>query len=178
MNGTPGPVIFVLDSNIFIEAKQRYYAFDICPGFWQALIWQYSQGRLISVDRVKVELTDKFEDHDELKAWVLTSMPEGCFSGTDQDAVVRAYGEAIAWVMEQDFTPAAKAEFASTDNADAWVIAFAKAVGATLVTHERPNPNRKNRVPIPNVCDALGIQYVDTFDMLRALATQFSWQEP
>ena len=26
---------YLLDSNVFIEAKNRYYAFDICPGFWE-----------------------------------------------------------------------------------------------------------------------------------------------
>lgn len=46
-----------------------------------------------------------------------------------------------------------------------------KAVGATVVTHEKPNPHVQRRVPIPNVCHALGVPYVDTFEMLRALAT-------
>jgi hypothetical protein len=85
----------------------------------------------------------------------------------------------MTWVMLQNqFTPAAKAEFADADNADAWVIAFAKAMGYTVVTHEKANPNVKSRVPIPNVCDALGVPYVDTFAMLRALNTQFLWQQP
>ncbi|MEP0848660.1 MAG: DUF4411 family protein [Phycisphaerae bacterium] len=170
---------FLLDSNIFIEAKQRYYAFDICPGFWQALVWQYGRGRLLSIDRVKTELTDNFDDDDELKKWVLTTMPHACFLSTDQEAVLDAYRDAVGWVMAQpQFTPAAKAEFASVDNADAWVIAVARAVDATIVTHEKPNPNKRNKVPIPNVCVALGIPYVDTFGMLRALATRFSWHEP
>lgn len=30
--------VYLLDSNVFMEAKNRYYAFDIVPGFWQALI--------------------------------------------------------------------------------------------------------------------------------------------
>ena len=38
--------------------------------------------------------------------------------------------------------------------------------------------NVRRRVPIPNVCEAVGVPYVDTFDMLRALSTQFSWQVP
>jgi uncharacterized protein DUF4411 len=179
VNETPAaaaPGTFVLDSNTFIEAKQRYYAFDVCPGFWQALVWQYGQGKVVSIDRVRNELTD-FDD--ELKTWALTTMPDGCFFDTDMDPLLDAYREAIAWVMAQvQFTDAAKAEFADTDNADAWVIAFAKAMDATVVTHEKPNPNVKRRVPIPNVCNALGVPYVDTFQMLRALETQFFWQQP
>ena len=29
--------VFVLDTNIFIEAHRRYYAQDLCPGFWECL---------------------------------------------------------------------------------------------------------------------------------------------
>ena len=29
---------YLLDANPFIEAKNRYYGFDICPGFWTAII--------------------------------------------------------------------------------------------------------------------------------------------
>jgi len=30
--------VYVLDANMCIEAAQRYYAFDLAPGFWQALL--------------------------------------------------------------------------------------------------------------------------------------------
>jgi hypothetical protein len=169
-------VTYVLDSNIFIEAKQRYYAFDVCPGFWAALVWQHGQGRVVSVDRVKAELEDFT---DELSTWVATTMPAECFFDTDMDAVTSAYAEAIAWVMAQaQFSEAAKAEFAAAENADAWVIAFARAMDATIVTHEKLNPAIRRKVPIPNVCDALNVPYVDTFEMLRKLSTRFSWQAP
>lgn len=169
-------VTYVLDSNIFIEAKQRYYAFDVCPGFWDALVWQHGQGRVVSVDRVKTEL-EGFAD--DLSTWATTTMPEACFFDTDIDVVTKAYAEAIAWVMGQaQFTEAAKAEFADAENADAWVIAFAKAMGATVVTHEKSNPDIRRRVPIPNVCDALGVAYIDTFEMLRRLSTRFLWHAP
>lgn len=93
---TAADVTYVLDSNIFIEAKQRYYAFDVCPGFWDALVWQHGQGKIVSIDRVKTELTG-FDD--DLKVWALTTMPDGCFFDTDLDIVLEAYGEGIAWVM-------------------------------------------------------------------------------
>jgi len=167
---------YVLDANIFIEAKQRYYAFDVCPGFWDALVWQHGQGRVVSIDRVKTELTQLADD---LKSWATVAMPGECFFDTDTEAVLEAYREAIAWVMAQtQFSDPAKAGFADTGNADAWVIAFAKAIGATVVTHEKANPNVHRRVPIPNVCEGLNVPYVDTFQMLRALATTFSWSQP
>ena len=34
---TPEP-IYVIDSDVFISAKNSYYAFAICPGFWASLL--------------------------------------------------------------------------------------------------------------------------------------------
>ena len=28
---------YILDANVFIEAYKRYYAFDLCPGFWRSI---------------------------------------------------------------------------------------------------------------------------------------------
>jgi hypothetical protein len=64
MNASPS---YVLDANVFIEAARRYYAFDIAPAFWQALINFASSGRVISIDRVKAELD---RGNDELTEWV------------------------------------------------------------------------------------------------------------
>ena len=63
---------FLLDSNIFIEAYRRYYAFNLCPGFWDSLIWLHEQNRLLSLDKVKDELT---EEPDDLSDWAKTVFP-------------------------------------------------------------------------------------------------------
>ncbi|HKV98817.1 MAG TPA: DUF4411 family protein [Vicinamibacterales bacterium] len=168
--------LYVLDSNIFIEAKKRYYRFQVCPGFWDALLWQHSQGAIVSIDRVKAEI----EHHqDDLKDWTCNTMPGGCFKATNDEAVTTAYGDAIKWVMgNPQFTPEARALFSQETVADAWVIAYAKAHGATVVTEEKLDLQTRKRVKIPNVCQALGVPYMDTFDMLSALSTRFSWQQP
>jgi hypothetical protein len=167
---------YVIDTNVFIEAKRRYYAFDLCPGFWNALCWQHGTGSVRSIDRVFKEVED---GADDLADWVRNVMPATCFDSTDTDDVAGAYAEAIAWVMgNANFTAAAKAEFADLNRADAWLIAYAKAKGDILVTHEELRPDARAKVPIPNVCNALGVQYSNTFEMLRALETRFSWQQP
>ena len=48
-----GLSLFVLDTNIFIEAHRRYYARDICPGFWECLIHFALAEKLQSIDRVR-----------------------------------------------------------------------------------------------------------------------------
>ena len=48
--------VFNLDSNLFIEAHRRYYGLDLCPGFWECLIYYFHSNRLKSIDRVRSEL--------------------------------------------------------------------------------------------------------------------------
>jgi hypothetical protein len=168
MGATPR---YAIDANVFIEAKRRYYAFDLCPGFWAALLWHQARGQVGSIDRVRAELE---RGADDLWDWVSGVMPVTCFASTDVPEVVGAYSDVVAWVQAQpQLRPEAKADFVA--GADGWLIAYAKANGFVLVTHEQPAPQARNTVPIPNVCDALRVPFVDTFDMLRALATVFSW---
>ena len=78
----------------------------------------------------------------------------------------------MTWAQAQpQYFPAAKAAFAA--RADGWLIAYAKAHSLVIATDEAPNPAIKRRVPIPDVCNAFGVNYIGTFDMLRALGASF-----
>jgi hypothetical protein len=79
----------------------------------------------------------------------------------------------MTWVQAQNqFSPAAKADFAN--GADGWLVAYARAKGCVVVTQEVPAPDARRKVPIPNVCQAFDVPFVNTFEMLRALGVQFS----
>jgi hypothetical protein len=43
-----------------------------------------------------------------------------------------------------------------------------------VVTQEVLDPGARSRVKIPNVCQAFGIPFIDTFEMLRRLRVRFS----
>lgn len=156
---------FLLDSNVFIEAHRRYYAFDIAPLFWMALIDNAKKGRVLSIDRVfEVELK---RGKDELATWASGSFHE-FFASTNDEEVTDAYRKIMVWSQGQaQFTEAAKAEFASVP--DSWLVAYALAKGCIVVTHEQFSPNAKARIKIPNACKAFGVEYVDTFQMMRTL---------
>lgn len=47
---------YILDTNVFIEAKDYYYMFDVCPGFWEWLVIQNKKGVVYSVRAVNDEL--------------------------------------------------------------------------------------------------------------------------
>lgn len=159
-------MIYALDTNVFIEAAKRYYAFDLVPGFWTTLT-KLSGRSVVSIDRVDAEIKEP-----AVREWI--DKNGGFASGfvsTDSGEVARVYATVMAWVNGQaQFTGAAKAEFA--DGADGWLIAYAKLRGMTLVTHEVFRADVKRKVPIPNVCRALGVLYADTFEMLRTLGVK------
>lgn len=58
--------MFLLDANVLIEAKNRYYAFDIAPGFWAWLDQAHDDDVACSVEPVRDEL---IEGSDELADW-------------------------------------------------------------------------------------------------------------
>ncbi|MBN1235997.1 MAG: DUF4411 family protein [Methanotrichaceae archaeon] len=158
---------YVLDANVFIEAARRYYAFDIAPRFWKLLIDQADNSFVLSIDHVKVELE---KGKDELAKWAKNDFHE-CFISTEDDEVIAAYRRIMIWSQGQaQFTDAAKAEFASV--ADGWLVAYALAKGCIVVTLEQFDANIRRRVKVPNACQAFGVKYVDTFQMMRELGVR------
>lgn len=166
----PDAVKYILDANIFIEAKNRYYAFNLCPGFWDSLLHHNSMGNLESIDRVGKEL---LEGKDNLATWSKKS-PD-FFASTDSALVTTAYRDIIQWVQSQErFFDAARSEFSS--GVDAWVIAYAKANNAIVVTQEASAPKSRKEVKIPDVCKHFNVKCTDTFDMLQKLGIVFYWR--
>ena len=160
---------YVLDSNPFIEAKNRYYGFELCPGFWKGLILQHNNDRVYSIDRVLDELTDA---GDELSDWAKEDAPKTFFKKTQDRAVIEMFQRMTTWVNAQpQFSPAARMEFASV--ADGWVMAYAKVNKLSVVTHEEFASQAQKKVPMPNVCLEFDIEYVNTFDMLKDLNVKF-----
>lgn len=159
-----GSALYVLDSNVFMEAAKRYYAFDIVPAFWENLERLSNAHQIVSIDRVKIEID---RGNDELKSWADNNLA-GAFESTDRADVVAQYRTVMAWVQGQtQYSMAAKADFAGI--ADGWLVAFALNNDSVVVTQEVINLDIKRKIPIPNICQALGVQFIDTFGMLRAL---------
>jgi len=159
---------YVLDANVFIEAARRYYALDLAPRFWESLLEHARAERVMSIDRVQQELG---RGKDELASWA-DGRFGSAFMPTDGPDVVDRYRELMEWVQSQaQFSDAAKADFAS--KADGWLVAYARANGCVVVTQEVLAPDARRKVPIPNLCEAFGVRWIDTFSMLRNLGVRF-----
>jgi len=157
---------FVLDTNVLVEAHRRYYAFDIAPCFWRVLSELAESGYIVSIDRVKNELMESSQE-DALVKWALSKFDQW-FVSTEREEVFEAYRQLIDWSSgDNQYYDYAKAEFASV--ADSWVVAFAKAFNFIVVTQEQYVRDVKRKIPIPNACRAMGVYYMNTFEMLRKL---------
>ena len=163
--------MYLLDANVFIEAKNRYYSFDICPGFWKWMDIQTLIGDVASIVTVCKELTD---GNDALAEWINNRKDDGLFLDISDEATQGAFKRIASTVQNGTCTTAAKADFLS--KADPWLIAKALAIGATIVTHEQPTPEARKRVLIPNVCADFNIPYMNTFDLLHKLSVSFVLQ--
>ncbi len=157
---------FILDSNIFIEAKNRYYPFDIFPAFWDWIDAETNNGNLCSSRFVYQELA---RGRDELAEWVKDRQGPDMFPGPSPDAQER-FGEISDFVMANYAT--AKAEH-FLDGADPWIIAQAMDLDACVVTRESLLAANAHKVSIPNICVAFDVDWCNTFDMLRKLGARF-----
>lgn len=157
---------YVLDADILIQAKDEYYAFDLCPGFWDWLDRENTAGRLFSVNAVKDELE---RGNDELSRWARDR--GAAFFAPVDERTNGAMAAVAGWVQAGDFRDDAKRIFLAA--ADPWLIAHALAHGHMVVTHEVHVDGQKNKVKIPTVCKALNVPCVRTLEMLRKENVRF-----
>jgi len=160
---------YVLDANVFIEAFQRYYAFDIAPSFWNLLVSQAMNGRVISIDRVKDELIAR---DDELSVWAYHEFSPYFMPSTTDQQILQNYGILMNWAQAQKkrFKNGAIRDFSQSHKADAWLIAYVMSnPGHILVTEEKYDPNNRKKILIPVVCREFHVPWIDTFDMLRRI---------
>jgi hypothetical protein len=164
--------VYVVDSNFFIQAHRASYPLDVATSFWNKVIQLAEDGKIISIDKVKNEI---FKNEDELKQWCEINLPDNFFK--DTSTIIPQYSQVATWAASKSghYLPNALAEFLDADEADAWLIAHALVDPAQniLVTHELSEPNRKNKVKIPDACIANGLQYCNTIEMLRQLGERF-----
>ena len=155
-------VVYVADSNFLITAHRTTYPLDIATGFWNKVQQLANAGTIISIDKVKGELFDK---NDTLEAWCRANLPQGFFKST-VDVMVE-YGRVTTWAMSKSdhYLQNALNEFLNADEADAFVIAYCLAdpTNRIVVTQETSEPNRRNKVKIPDCCEALLPQSSDDF---------------
>lgn len=158
--------MYLLDSDVFIDAKNRHYGFDIVPAFWDWLVQAHHDGRVFTVDRCVQEV---IAGGDELAEWMRLNAPSFAIkpSAEDQPALQKV----SRWATSAGFRQGASAQFLSAG--DYFLVAQALSLGYTVVTQEEPAPLSQKRIKIPDACNAVGVAWMSPFRMLRTEGARF-----
>lgn len=156
---------YVLDANVFIQAKNLHYGMDFCPAFWDWLAANNATGRVFSIEKVGDELEAVA---NELAEWARQLGP-GFFLKPDT-AILPMLGTVSTWATGQGYEPAAVNTFLQV--ADYYLVAHALAHGDVVVTHEVASPSTK-RIKIPNACIGVGVKFMTPYEMLRHERARF-----
>ncbi len=157
---------YLIDASSLIEAQNRYFPFDICPGFWDWLEHQNKLGIVYSIDRVYQELVDR---GDDLAIWA-RERNDAFFLPTD-NTITTSMTNVSSWLMNVSqagipFTRAAVTKFLG--DADPFLVAHALAGQHIVVTEEVGNQiGQIKEVKIPTVCQHFKIRAINIHDALR-----------
>lgn len=156
---------YLLDANVFIQAKNLYYGLDFCPAFWEWLIVNNKNKKVFSIEKVGDEIT---AGTDELSQWA--AQRGKYFFLVPDTAILSALTTVSGWVTGQRYQPVAVNTFLQL--ADYYLIAYALAHNHTVVTHEIVKDTVR-KIQIPNVCIGLKIKCMTPFEMLRHERARF-----
>ena len=164
MTGTPTK--YCLDSNVLIKAWHEYYSPRICPDYWK-LLNELGETKLIFVpEMVYVEIT---RTEDELSKWL-----------KDSAIPIHEITEPVTGCLQEIYAqnPLHKHlvdNIKQRSLADPWVIAHALNEKATVVTKEnKETALNTRRVKIPNVCDNMGVRWINDFEFINELKINFA----
>jgi predicted nucleic acid-binding protein len=158
--------MFCLDANVLIQAWQRYYNPKFCSDYWNVLIELGTQDIIFIPEIVYQEIT---RTEDDLADWLKGSK-----------IPIRKITEPVTICLQNIFSkiPLHKNLVDSTKArsiADPWIIAHAMYEGATVVTkEEKVTAVSSHKVKIPNVCENMGVQWINDFKMIEELGIKFN----
>ena len=144
-------ICYSIDTSALINWWVEDYSPDVFPGLLPKMEDLIGQGRLRAARSVKDELAD-----GDLRTWCL-AQPD-LFVNEDEEIQKRVAGLMAAYQNPK--------KPRGIDQADPFVVALADMNGWHVVSAERggslaSNPN------IPTVCNAMGVQHIRFFEMLR-----------
>lgn len=157
---------YCLDANVLIQAWQKYYSPKICPDYWDILIELGTQNLIFLPETVFEEIT---RTEDELSEWLKRSkLPIRKISQSVTRCLQNIYAQNPNHKNLVD-------NIKQRSLADPWVIAHAIDENATVVTKEnKETALNTKRIKIPNVCDNMGLRWINDFEFIQELNIKFS----
>ncbi len=156
---------YCLDANVLIQAWQKYYNPKFCPDYWKILVELGKNGKIFIPELVYEEIV---RTEDDLSKWLKGSkIPINKISEPGTICLQKIYAADPTHKNLVDNTKARSL-------ADPWVIAHALHENASVVTkEEKVTALNSNRIKIPNVCDNMGIRWINDFQFIDELDIKF-----
>ena len=170
-------MLYLLDANTFINAKDYYYPFDMVPEYWE---WIEHQGELQNIkipNEIYGEINggnQRREDYDELAIWARQDGVKErlLLDDTPDIALVNKV------ITEGYVSHPTEADLLKMGQ-DPFLIAYAlkDKNNMTIVTTEASKPSKQGaNKHIPDVCKHFGISCCNTFQMTRTLGFSTNWK--
>ena len=159
-------LIYCLDANVLIQAWQKYYSPNFCPDYWKILNELGKQEKIFLPEEVKDEIV---RTDDDLAKWLKSSS----IPVHKPDEIVISCWQKIlkADPMHKLLVDNIKGR----SLADPWVISHAMKMNAIVVTKEnKETALNTKRIKIPNVCDNMGVRWINDFEFIQELDIKFS----
>lgn len=158
------PEVFLLDTNCFIEAENKWYPHSVFSGFWDWLDREANKGNLKSIDKVYKELLVNFNpkrDREKssrafLYEWL--SKHKSMFVSSIQ-ASNKHFEEIYKVLVEKKKSTEINDFLGNGKCADPSLISVAREMSWTLVTCEKfdDKKNKQGKVKIPSVCKDMNV---------------------
>lgn len=157
---------YCLDANVLIQAWQKYYNPRFCPDYWNILIELGKRDKIFIPELVYEEI---IRTEDDLTKWLKASK-----------ITIKKITEPLTICLQKIYA-ADPLHRNLVDNingrslADPWVIAHSIHENSIVVTkEEKIIALNSKRIRIPNVCDNMGVRWINDFQFIEELDIKFN----
>ena len=105
------------------------------------------------------------DGNDELASWVKERPAH--FLANDDVGTQSVFAQIAQTVATGDYNPGNRDNFLA--KADPWILAKAKTIGATIVTHEALAAANSKKVKVPNICLQFDVPCVNTVSVFAGI---------
>lgn len=166
-------VLYLLDSNVLIDANRDYYPIERVPEFWEWLKAMGEAGQVKLPEEMFEEIVlPRPRDPDSLVEWLRVNRNAMIL---DEEAAQDLVVEVIDQGYASDLTDVDIEKVGR----DPFLIAYALVCPSErfVITTERSRPSAKraNR-RVPDVCSDLDLMCADTFHLIRSLNFRTGWK--
>jgi hypothetical protein len=163
-------LLYLLDANVLITAKNLYYEFGRVDQYWEWLAFQAEVGAA----KIPIEIYEEITaGQDELAAW---AKDHRSVLVLDEDVDVAL----VQRVTIEGYAPDLTDIELEAIGRDPFLIAYALAdiQNRIVVTVEVRSARQRQNRPIPSVCDDLGVKSCDQWQFGRDRDFRTDWTRP